>query len=290
MKWFFFVSLTITLFFYGSFFYLRQQLRYYLHTHPFSETNVLTADFSPSTEYVITSDSKKIAYWYVPAKNPKAVVILVHGYHNPGGKGQMVGHARYLREAGYSTVLVDLRSFGESEGDRVKLGTQEWQDLESVYLAIRQRPENKGKKIGFLGVSMGAVSALNTAAKTGKGDFVIASVPYADVRSLQTTQLQQRGLPPAVFLYFLDQATVQELGAQYNAVSPLQLVSQIKVPVLFIGATKDDVVNPQDAQRLYQLANQPKEYWEVESRHDVFYFHSHEFSEKVLWFLEKYTQ
>ena len=101
-------------------------------------------------KYFKTEDGVRIASWYIPVKNPKAVVILVHGFQNTdGGKAIMLPHAAYLNRAGYSTLLLDLRSVGFSQGDRVTLGVNEWKDVAAAYDFAKSLPENKYKKIGF---------------------------------------------------------------------------------------------------------------------------------------------
>ncbi len=295
MKFLFILLLFSSLFYLGSFWYLRYRLQFNLHTHHNNSKWEKTENFSPTTEFVTTSDNKKIAYWYVPASEPKAVVILVHGYSNPGGKTAMIDQVEYLQKAGYSTALLDLRGYGESEGNRISLGVHEWKDIEAVYDHLRSLPENKDKKIGFLGVSMGAVSSIITAGQTGKGDFVIASVPYSNFDSLFSVQLRHENLTPTIFLPIMKQAAKTEISQDYQEFTAAKNIAKIsaktgsEVPILLMAATQDDVVNGADAKTLYDLANQPKEYWEIESRHDIHYFHPTEFEEQVLQFLEKYV-
>ncbi len=86
-----------------SWYHLHQML----HMHAVSQQASFPDGTQPTTAYVTSRDGLHIAYWYFPVPNPKAVVILVHGYSNPGGKAQMLGHALYLRANGYSTALLD---------------------------------------------------------------------------------------------------------------------------------------------------------------------------------------
>src|SRR5258708_34614287 len=135
--------------------------------------------------YFKNSDNLKLAAWYTKAQDPKAFVILVHGFtESNGGKALMLEHAQYLQQAGYSSLAIDLRATGDSEGNRTYLGTQEYKDVESAYDYLKTLPEAKFKKIGCLGISMGAATCTTFMGVTGKGDFLIASVPYANLVSL----------------------------------------------------------------------------------------------------------
>ncbi|HVZ11624.1 MAG TPA: alpha/beta hydrolase [Patescibacteria group bacterium] len=238
--------------------------------------------------YFMTSDNVKIASWYIPVKDSKAVVILVHGFQSSqGGKALMLSHAQYLNKAGYSTLLIDLRSMGYTAGNKVTLGINEWKDAEAAYDYAKSLPENKGKKIGFMGNSMGAATSLIERGITGKGDFVIASVPYANFTSLLKFQIEREGLPPLVFYPFLRLSTAIELGLHYAYYSPANWVGKIDVPVFLISAAHDNEVNSLDAKSLYNEVHAPKEYWQANAGHDIYKDQPQQFKTKVLAFLSK---
>lgn len=239
------------------------------------------------TEFVTTKDGVKIGFWYFPVKDSRGVVVLVHGHSNPGGKTAMLRHTEYLNEAGYTTVLPDLRSYGESDGNKAYLATKEWQDLEAVYDEIKGRPENTDKKVGYFGISMGASASIVSVGKTGKGDFVIASVPTLDLDSLFRYQIAKAGFPSSLVFPFMKLASYIELG-NYQEFTPVEQVKNIKVPVMFISAKNDKTLNPEDAKLLFEKAQSEKVLWEVESGHDVYKDNKEEFEGRVLDFLEKY--
>ena len=81
-----------------------------------------------------------------------------------------------------------------------------------------------------------------------------------------------------------------ELGREYEQFTPTAVVKNIKAPVFLISAKHDEELNGQDAKTLYNLTNQPKQYWEVDSKHDIFDEHPDEFKQKILSFLQKYVQ
>lgn len=241
-----------------------------------------------SLEFAKNSDGQKIGYWYIPAKKSKAIVILVHGYFPPeGGKTLALHHAKYLHDAGYTTVLVDLRAHGDSEGRKIFLGIKEWNDVESVYKAVVKKPETKHKKIGFFGASMGAVISLMAAGIMQKGDFVIAVAPYASLDRLFTFQIRKNGLPVFPFLYCMKAAAILEFGLHYDAYSPLHLAHEIHVPLLIFSAKNDETLNHEDSKLIFQNSNsRHKTLWEADAAHDIHRFLPKEFEKRVLDFLE----
>mgnify|MGYP001583297435 CR=1 FL=1 len=233
-----------------------------------------------------TSDGEIISAWYMPVINSKAVIILIHGLTDKnGGKALMLPHADYLTKNGYSVLLLDLRSTGESSGSKVYLGTKEWQDAEASFNFLKTLPENKDKKIGFFGISMGAATAIITAGKIQQGDFVIASVPYASFDKLFSFQLAKEHLFVPLFLPLIKFSAAIELGNQYSDFDPEKLISKIKKPILIFAAKNDGDVDYKDAGYLYSLANEPKIIWLADTSHDIHQEKPEEFSKHVLDFL-----
>jgi alpha/beta superfamily hydrolase len=288
MIWWFFFGVT------GGylclFFYVWYRFRAALHIHVSeNKENKRAFAYLPTREVTFqTKDGVTIAALYLPVRKAKAAVILLHGYETAlGGKPLLLGHAAYLSAEGYSTLLIDFRSVGNSTGKAIKLGTKEWQDAEAAYDYLRALPELKDKCIGFLGVSFGASVAINTVGLTQKGDFLIASVPSATFAHLFAAQIKAEGLPVFLVLPLLKLVALMELG-RYWYYDPLRQISKVHVPLLIIGAKDDTIVFPQDAAQLYETAQTRKSYWEAACGHDVFRFKQEEFRHHVLQFLRQW--
>jgi uncharacterized protein len=238
------------------------------------------------TKQFTTKDGIELAGWYIPVKNPKAFVILVHGYAQfDGGRPLMLFDAEFLHRAGYATLLISLRGTGESEGTKSTFGVTEWKDAEAAYDLVKTLPESKGKKIGFFGVSMGAATVIVTTGLTQKGDFVIAGVPYADFSSLYSYRLRKERLPQFLIPFLLF-ATAIELGFCYRSFTPDKLITKIRVPVFIIASKRDEIVNYTDALYLYEKANIPKALWKADSGHMVNEDLPEETKKRVLAFLK----
>lgn len=111
---------------------------------------------------VQTDDSILLSGWYVPPEEiPGPLIVLLHG-----ARGDRLGtawHARQIIEAGYGVLMYDQRGTGESTGDRVYLGWMQAGDLLSVLDYLESRPEVDANKIGAVGLSRGAHTAINAA-------------------------------------------------------------------------------------------------------------------------------
>lgn len=273
---------------FGIFIYTWYEFHSKLQLHKKLRNPKLSKDLKLIKKYLKTSDGIRIASWYMPIKNSKAVLILVDGYKElDEDKVRMFDHAEYLRKAGYSTLLIDLRSFDKG-GHKITFGVNEWKEVEAAYDYMKSFSENKGKKIGFLGISMGGVISIITKGITGKGDFIIASTPYANFKSLFDFQIRKRELPSFVFLPIVRIVALFEFGFNYEYYTAINMVKKVNVPIFIISAKHDSIVNSHDARYIYDKANNPKEYWQANTSHGVFKDNPKEFQEKVLDFLSKY--
>lgn len=275
----------------GIFFFIWHKLHNNYVKHLPNKKKITVNNSKFKTRFLTTSDGIKIAFWYLPVPKPKAVVILIHGYRESNAdKTRMLAHAQYLNKAKYSTLLLDLRSFGESDGDKVTWGTKEWRDVETAYDYAKSLPENKNKKIGFLGKSMGGVTSIVASAISGKGDFIIALTPYASFKSLFNFELKKKGYYAPLFLPFLWLSAILEFGFNFEKYAPINLIKKIKVPIFIVGAKYDKKISKDDAKYLFDNTNNPKEFWQAPTDHDeIFTNNPAEFQKKILNFLSKYV-
>jgi pimeloyl-ACP methyl ester carboxylesterase len=191
-------------------------------------------------------------------------------------------HAKYLHEHDFTTLLIDLRSFGDSDGKQISFGAREWRDVDAAYDFLAKQTNTP---IGVFGNSMGAASAVVMAGVTKKPAFVIASVPYADLMHLFRFQIRSEG-KPLLFLPFILLASFLEFGLQYPNYSPSRQIENISVPMLLIGAKHDKKVDPKDTVLLYVKKQGKKTLWEAETGHDVHKEAGEEFQKEVLAFLK----
>lgn len=114
----------------------------------------------PSHEsYFKSHDHHRLYYHVYPAKNPKAVLLFVHGLNEHSGR--YLNPIRYFSPRGYSLYLFDHRGHGKSDGLRSYVdgfGTY-LKDLDEFVRLVAR--EEKGKKIFMVGHSMGGQVVIN---------------------------------------------------------------------------------------------------------------------------------
>lgn len=101
-------------------------------------------------------DGVQLYAWYLPGTNRAAIVLA----HTLGGSGLLMqAHAEFLRDAGYTVLLLDLRAHGRSQGNTSTYGVLEAQDVAAAVDYLLARGDIDADKIGVLGISLGAQAA-----------------------------------------------------------------------------------------------------------------------------------
>jgi pimeloyl-ACP methyl ester carboxylesterase len=122
-----------------------------------------------------STDGLRLRGWFIPRgqQEPGPAVVFVHGWlwNRLGNKGGQIPvddkdvdflpATRALHDAGYGVLLFDLRNHGESAGSPpITYGRYEARDYAGALEYLRRRPDVDTSRIGALGCSMGANTAL----------------------------------------------------------------------------------------------------------------------------------
>src|SRR5581483_3975040 len=129
------------------------------------------------------ADGLRLSGWLIPApaeNDREAVIVVCHGY--PYNRCEMLPHARFLHEAGFTVLLFDFRAMGESEGDLSTIGHEEVQDLLGALDYLTRRQDTVGLPVGALGHSLGGAVAIMAAARDERLRAVVAEASYPDLQ------------------------------------------------------------------------------------------------------------
>jgi alpha-beta hydrolase superfamily lysophospholipase len=125
-----------------------------------------------------TKDNLSLVAWEVEAKKPKGIVIFVSGIHSPTVTA-FFGHAKMLKDNNYSSVLVEMRAHGDSEGSKIALGMTEYLDVKAAVDYIKSKELYAKLPIIIFGTSMGAATAINSIGEIKEIDGVISLSSYS---------------------------------------------------------------------------------------------------------------
>ncbi len=140
-------------------------------------------------------DDLLIHGWFIPADSSNGrIVIESHGYgRNRSAFDAALPTAKALHDAGFDVIMFDYRAEGDSPGKIVSVGEYETRDL----IGAVDYAQNRGfKKIGVIGYSMGAATAIEAAAEDTSIMAVIADSPFANLNTYLEKNLSKwSGLP-----------------------------------------------------------------------------------------------
>lgn len=231
------------------------------------------------------------ADYFSPETETHRWAILVHGY----GRDRRFAYdyaEEYLRH-GYNVVIPDLRAAGESEGIYITMGTFESRDI--VLWAEKIVERDPQAKIIFHGVSMGAATVLMASALEPKNLVaVVEDCGYTSAYEMFTVQLEKIfGLPEFPVMPIVDVVSKIKIGAKISDAAPIDYVSKINVPTLFIHGDADKLVPYEMMQKLFDASTAPvKESWTVEGagHADAKRQNPKKYFERVFEFIDRYTK
>lgn len=230
-----------------------------------------------------TKDDLTLHGWYIPSAN-RAAVILVHAFN--GNRTGTIYHAELLAKHGYGVLLYDTRSEGESEGDLNALG---WEDHLDVFAALdylNERPEVDLERIGVLGLSAGAKTALYSVTQTDEIAAVVAEGTrwrtFEDL--LIFTEPDDYIWIPTTWLSY----EYAEVASGIRNPTPLCLaVSQMSPTPLLLIAAGGEIAT---SQAYYDAADEPKTLWvrdEPGHQIDALFDQPDEYEHRVIDFLDQ---
>jgi len=187
-------------------------------------------------------------------------LVVCHGFGS--NRERHADFGKRAAEAGFVTLIMDLRGHGESEGE---VDANLFNDVAAAYLYLQGRPEVNPMSVGVRGSSMGGWLAIHTAAHLKDMAPVAAYCPTNEAQMtilMEEVGLVQRGHPSPM---------IQGTPPRVNVNSALQLLYRLDIAkavkrisprhLLLVHCEGDEVVPVHISQRLYDEAREPKTLW-----------------------------
>ena len=197
---------------------------------------------------------------------PRGTLVLLHGF---GMSREVVLHwGIRLAQAGYRTVLVDLRGHGASGGAWVTYGALETADLAAV-LDTLQRRELAGPRIGVFGVSYGGSIGLLWAACDPRVATAVALEPYAEPQL--AIRLYARAVLPRALGRSLSDGSLRAATRRaarlasftWSGLDVHEAITGLDRPVFLIHGAADGIIPVDHSRRLHAAAAAGSRYLEV---------------------------
>jgi alpha-beta hydrolase superfamily lysophospholipase len=222
--------------------------------------------------------------WLSHVATHKGVILLLPGVR--ANRRSMIERALFLRDAGYSTLLIDFQATGESPGEAITFGWRERLDVMAAVHTVKQRfPDTP---IGIIGVSLGGAATVLSAPDLNVQAAVLEAV-YPSIAAAVENRLRMRlgGFGAALSPLLLVQLGPR-LGISPSELKPIDRIGSLHCPILMIGGAIDEHTTVTDTQRLFAAAREPKELWIIQGAAHVDFLHARgdDYRRRVLSFFE----
>jgi len=199
-------------------------------------------------EVLLTADDGiRIHGWFIPAKSSRATLLFCHG--NGGNISHRLESILQFHGLGLSVFIFDYHGYGQSDGAPGE--RQTYLDASAAWDYLIKTRGLSGDSIVIFGRSLGgAVAAWLAGQKRPKAVIIESSF-----------------------------TSIPDVAAGYYRLFPVRLLSRyiyntkeyvahISVPILVIHSLDDDLVPFDHGRKLYESANQPKQFLQINGGHN----------------------
>lgn len=226
--------------------------------NPDQHITLTPADFGYDFQEISVpvAEGRSVTIWYVPAPQPKAVVVVI-----PGAADNKSLYAQLalpiIGNEGYDIILMDYEGFGNSPG------TATLQNTVDDALAVTAYAMTRQQKVALYGISLGSPLAARAAAECDVAAVVMdGNLITADALNLYADTLG--GWQKGVLEFVGPMILADQMPAGYDV---LRYVAQAHGAKLIIHSLEDTLTPFASALEVYQAASPPKTFWQEYGDH-----------------------
>ncbi|TPW22638.1 alpha/beta hydrolase [Marinobacter nauticus] len=234
--------------------------------------------------YLDTADGETLHGWWLPAltdEPAKGTIYYLHG--NAQNVSAHILNVAWLPEQGYNVFTIDYRGYGQSTGAPDVEGALH--DAETGLRWLTHQEHTEDRPLYLLGQSLGGALGIALASEWTQRneqpalDGIILDGTFSGFRYIAREKLDQFWLTWP-FQYPLSWTIPDD----YEGTDRIADLSP--VPVMVIHSVRDGIIPFEHGVRLYEAAEQPKEFLQTDTPHAAT-FVIPAYREEVLEFMEK---
>jgi pimeloyl-ACP methyl ester carboxylesterase len=223
------------------------------------ERNKMIEEYGGQAIALTTVDNQNISALYIKRPEAKRIFLVCHGFKH--SKEYTTGFLELFPED--SIFFIDFRGHGQSQGDRVSLGLNEYLDVVAAADYIKKNISSTAPLFG-IGISLGGSAVLRAAAAGAPFDAVISDSAPSSFKDTVACILQKsRHIPYPIGWLAL---TWYELimGQFLSNSCYTHYAAKITCPVLIMHDEYDHLIDFGHAQKIFDsLGSTCKLLWNV---------------------------
>ncbi len=220
--------------------------------------------------YFTSSDGVRLHGWFFANENAIATLIWCHG--NAGNISDRLYDLTLLCKLPINVFIFDYRGYGRSEGSPDEPGV--YLDAEAAYDYMISRKDVDKNKIIIFGRSLGGAVAVDLATKRS-GVGLILEATFTSAKDMAKSSF---GFLPVQYI----------MKTKLNSIAKIR---GIEIPVFVAHGTLDRTVPFKLGRQLFEAANEPKEFYEIQNadHNDTFVVGGKSYLEKLFEFINRCT-
>ncbi|MCQ2555465.1 MAG: alpha/beta hydrolase [Clostridia bacterium] len=190
--------------------------------------------------FMMSEDGLLLHAYFTPALNHK-YAICVHG--NGRNLTHMTDRAMGFVNMGYNVLSIELRAYGQSEGENFGAGYPDRRDLVCWCKWISEKDPDA--EIVIYGVSMGGATVMMASGERDIPSNVKCAVEdcgYTSFFDQLAYMFKGKNIPPFPVLNTVDALCKKRLGFSLRENTSVQQLKKATLPMLFIHGEKDTFV------------------------------------------------
>ena len=196
------------------------------------------------------SGGDRLHGWWLPATTATALGSVLHLHGNAANISNHLPLVAWLPHAGFNVLMFDYRGFGKSEGKPTLAGIVD--DAAAALAELRRRPGIDAHRLVVFGQSIGGATALRLLARDSAGvRLAIIDSAFDSYRTIA----RNAALESVVLAPLLPLALPLLPPAEDD---PASALPSVRVPLVFVHGTHDQVIGIAHSERLYAAAAAPK--------------------------------
>lgn len=206
-------------------------------------------------------DGLRLAGIWSPPVGSAPVLVLTHGIG--ACRDDWPPWSDVFSRAGYGVLVFDWRAHGDSEGDTLRFGAVETQDLLGVLDWLKASPEAGDAPVGIVAISMGAAITAQTAPDLPERvRCLVLDSPYGSLSRMIATRAAPFGVLGGAVHRVTQLYGRVWLGVDEASVVPEdRLRSFVPRPVLVMHTDNDRVIPSSEGHSVFAAYPGPKESW-----------------------------
>ncbi|MFP4034202.1 MAG: alpha/beta hydrolase [Desulfovermiculus sp.] len=199
--------------------------------------------------WIESAEGYSLHGWFVPGPkdNARATALFLHG--NAGNISHRLEMLKIVHQLGLNCLMLDYRGYGQSQGSPSEQGL--YRDAEAAWNWLVEEKGQSSRDIICWGRSLGGPVAAYVARDKSPGALIIEST------FTSMPELGQKLYP------FLPVKAMSRMNFP-----TLDYIRGLSCPVLIVHSPEDEIVPFVFGEKLYQAANEPREFLQIQGGHN----------------------